>query len=80
MFIQPRDVQALFEIGDHLGAMASEMRTLEFIEEFVRRGPKYYSYEIVHTATGERKTVCEFRGIALNYNASQLVNLRLLKT
>ena len=55
------------------------MRPFEFIEKYVSGGPKNYAYKIVNTTTGERKTVCKVRGITLNYNASQLVNLDVIK-
>jgi len=57
MFVQPRDEPALFEIGDSLGAMTSELKPSKFIEEYVSGGPKYYAYKIVDSATGETKTV-----------------------
>jgi len=63
-------VVALVETGDNLGAMTSELRPSEFIEEFVSGGPKHYAYKTVHAATGERKTVCKIRGITLNYSTS----------
>ena len=37
-------------------------------------GPKNYAYKVVDSVTGERKQVCKFRGITLNYNASRIVN------
>jgi len=73
------DEPALLETGDNLGAMTSELKPFEFIEEFASGGPKYYAYKIVDTTTGERKTVCKVRGITLNYNASQLVNFDVIK-
>ena len=79
LFVQPIDEPALVETGDNLGAMTSELRPFEFIEEFVSGGPKNYAYKIVDTTTGERKTVCKVRGITLNYNASQLVNFDVIK-
>jgi len=79
MFVQPRDEPALVETGDNLGAMTSELKPSQFIEEYVSGGPKNYAYKIVDSATGERKTVCKVRGITLNYNASQLVNFEVIK-
>jgi len=73
--VQHRDGPALVEIGDNLEAITSELRPSEFIEEFVSGGPKNYAYKIVHTAKGERKTVCKIRGITLKYKTSKLVNL-----
>ena len=40
LFVQPRDEQALVETGDNLGAMTSELKPSEFIDEFVSGGPK----------------------------------------
>jgi len=79
LFVKPRDEPALVETGDNLGAMTSEMRPFEFIEEYVSGGPINFAYKIVNTTRGERKTVCKVRGIALNYNASQLINFDVIK-
>jgi len=57
VYVQPRNGPALVETGDNLGAMTSELKPFEFIEEFVSGGPKIYAYKTVHTAKGERKTV-----------------------
>jgi len=57
--------------------MTSELKPSQFIEEYVRSGPKNYAYKIVDSATGERNTVCKVRGITLNYKASQLVNFEV---
>jgi len=70
MFVKPRDEPALVETGDNLGAMTSELKPSQFIEEYVSGGPKNYAYKIFDSATGERKTVCKVGGITLNYNAS----------
>ena len=40
IFVQPTDESALVETGDSLGAMTSELKPSEFIEEFVSGGPK----------------------------------------
>ena len=77
MFDHPRDEPV--EIGENLGAMTSQLRPSEFIEEFISAGPKNYAYKIVDSVTGERKTVCKVRGLTLNYNASQLVNFEFIK-
>jgi hypothetical protein len=59
--------------------MTSELKPSEYIEEFVSGGPKNYAYKIVNSATNQRKTVCEVRGITLNYNASHLVNFDAIR-
>jgi len=40
LFVKPRDEPALVGTGDNLGGMSSELRLFEFIEEYVRGGPK----------------------------------------
>ena len=59
--------------------MTSELKPWEFICEFVSGGPKNYAYKSINSVTGEEKTVCEVRGITLNYSASQLVNFESIK-
>jgi cobalamin biosynthesis protein CbiD len=70
---------ALVETGDNLGAMTSELKPSEYIEELVSGGPKNYAYKIVNSATNQRKTVCTVRGITLNYNASHLANFDVIR-
>jgi len=75
IYVQPRDEPALFERGDKLGDMTSELRPSEFMSEFVSGGHKNYAYRVMTGGTGEEeKTVCKVRGVTLNYNASKLVN------
>jgi hypothetical protein len=78
IYIQPKDEPSLIETGDKLGDMTSELRLSESISEFVSGGPKNYAYKIVTEGKGE-KTVCKFRGITLNYNASKLVNFERIR-
>jgi len=59
--------------------MTPELRTKEYISEFVSGGPKNYAYRTVDTATGRTDTVCKVRGITLNYSASQLVNFKVIR-
>ena len=47
--------------------------------EVVCAGPKNYAYKTYTSASDESKTVCEVRGIRLNYKASQLVNFEKIK-
>ena len=61
MSVQPKDEPTLVEIGDNFGAMTSELKPSQFIEEYVSGGPKNYAYKIVDSATGERKTVCKVK-------------------
>jgi hypothetical protein len=55
--------------GDKLGDMTNELRSDEYIEEFLSGGPKKYAYK-----TSKNKTVCKVCGITLNYVTAQLVN------
>ena len=61
--------------------MTSELNPYEIISEFVSAGPKNYAYSILDTrnTVNPLKTVFKIRGITLNYNASQLVNLDVIK-
>ena len=79
LFVQPSAESQLVETGDNLGAMTSELKPAEYIEEFVSGGLKNYAYKVVDTSTGERKHVCKVRGITLNYNALHLVNFDVIR-
>jgi len=82
IFIQPREGLQLVESGDNLGDMTSELNPHEMISQFVSGGPKNYAYTIMDTRNAVsqmKKTVCNVRGITLNYNASQLVNFDVIK-
>ena len=59
--------------------MASELRSKEYVFEFVSGGPKNYAYTVIDTLTVRAATVCKVRGITLNYNAKQLVNFDVIK-
>ena len=61
------------------GDMISELKAKDWILEFVSGGPKNYAYKVCNSLTREMKTVCKVRGITLNYNASQLLNLDTIK-
>jgi hypothetical protein len=45
IYIQPRNEPALVETGYRLGALTSEFKPNEFIEEFVSAGPENYAYK-----------------------------------
>jgi len=79
IYIQPRDEPGLRDTGDKLGDMTSELRTTEYISEFLSGGPKNYVYRIIDTGTGGATTVCKVRGITLNYSAKQLVNFNVIR-
>jgi hypothetical protein len=79
IFIEPYDQPALIETGDCLGAMTSELKPGLHIDEFVSAGPKNYAYRPANPTTGERETVCNVRGIPLNYSASKLVNFDVIR-
>ena len=55
VYVQPREGPALDETGDNLGAMTSELKPTEFMEEFVSGGPKNYAYKTVHAATWSKR-------------------------
>jgi len=59
--------------------MTSELRTSDYISEFVSGGPKNYAYRVIDTGIGGATTVCKVRGITLNYSAKQLVNFNLIR-
>ena len=59
--------------------MTSELRTTEYIFEFVSGLPKNYAYRVIDTRTGGATTVSKVRGITLNYSAKQLVNFNVIR-
>ena len=67
IYILSRDEPGLIETEDVLGNMTSELRTTEYISEFVSGGPKNYAYKVIDTVTVRATTVCKVRGITLNY-------------
>jgi hypothetical protein len=79
IYVQPTDKPPLVETGEKLGEVTSELKHNEIICGVVCGGPKNYAYGMVNTMTAEFKTFCTFRGITLNYHASQLVNFAKMK-
>ena len=77
IFVQKTYESPLIEC-DALGYMTSELKANEYISEYVSGGPKNYGNKLCNSVTGETKTVCKVRGITLNYNALQLVNLETI--
>ena len=59
--------------------MTSEIRSTEYVSEFESGGPKNYAYKKVDTVTARTDTICNVRGINLNYSAKQLVNFDVFK-
>jgi len=51
LYVQPSNESALVETGDNLGAMTSELKRSQFIEEYVDGGPNNYAYKIFDSAT-----------------------------
>jgi len=78
IFIQPSGEPWPIAKGDKLGDMQSELKPSEFLVGFASGVPKNYAYSLISNE-GE-KTVCKFRGITLNYQASKLVNFEVIKT
>jgi len=74
IFVQKAKELPLIECCDVLGDMSSKLKEKQYISEFVSGGPKNSANEICNSVKGEVKTVCNVRGITLNYQASQLVN------
>ena len=66
VYIQPKDEPTLVETGESGGY---DVRTNQAITS-----RNSLAGDRKTTSTGSRKTVCEVRGITLNYSASQLVN------
>ena len=56
IYIQPKDEPNLIETGDKLGDMTSELRSTEYVSEFVSGGPKNYAYKVIDTVTGWANT------------------------
>jgi hypothetical protein len=82
IFIQPRDGLQLVETGYNLGDMTSQLKPHEMITVFVSCEPKNCAYTVIDTRNAVsqmKKTVFKVRGITLNYNASQFVNLDVIK-
>jgi hypothetical protein len=78
IFVQKENEPPLIQCGDNLGDMQSELKRGEYIEEFVCSGPKNYAYRVVSDRDAV-KTVCEVRGITLNYDDSKLVNFDVIR-
>ena len=79
IYIQPKAPPQLIETGDNFGDMTSELRPSDSISEFTCAGPKNYAYRVADTVTAASPTVCNVRGIPLNYSASKLVNFRVIR-
>jgi len=79
IYIQTKDEPNLIETADKLGDMTSELRTTEYIFEFVSGGPKNYAYKVIDTATDRATTVCKVRGITLIYSVKQIVNFDVIR-
>jgi len=61
IYIQAKDEPNLIETGDKLGDMTSELRSTEYVSEFVSGGTKNYAYTVIDTVTGRAATVCKVR-------------------
>ena len=57
--------------------MTNELGEGEYIEEFVSGGPKNYAFKVRNRDV--TRTVCNVRGITLNYTAMQLVNFNVIR-
>jgi hypothetical protein len=80
IYVKKESEPPLIETGDHLDDMTNELKTAEFIEEFVSGGPKNYAYRVCkRDASQMPKTVCKVCGITLNYTPSQLFNFIVIR-
>ena len=79
IYIHPKDEPNLIETGDTMGDMTSELRTTEYVSEFVSGMPKNYAYKVIDTVTVRAVTVCKVRVITLDYSAKQLLNFDVIK-
>jgi len=81
IFIQSKYKSELIQTGVNLGDITSELKPHKYISEFVSGGPKNYAYQLmgIKNASNQPKTVCKFRGITINYNASQVVNFDVIR-
>ena len=79
IFVQKDCEPPLVECDDALGVMISELKDNEYISEFVSGGPKT-AYKVCNSVTEEEKTVCNVRGITINYEASQLMDFNAIKS
>jgi len=59
--------------------MTSELRTTDYISEFVSGGAKNHAYKVIDNVTVRATTVCKVRGITPNYSAKQLVNFDVIR-
>ena len=80
IYIQ-NDEPPLIESGDKLSSITNELQPGEFIDELVSGGPKNYAYRVGNRTDKTKKpeTVCKVRGITLNYSASQMVNVDVIR-
>jgi hypothetical protein len=62
-YIQEKSEPRLFECGDNLGDITNELKSGEYVDEFVGGGPKNYAYRICNRDVSRNpKTVCKVRG------------------
>ena len=61
-------------LGDYLGGFTSELKSGDYITEFVCAGPKNYGYR---TASG--KTECKVKGFRLNTEACAKLNYQIMR-
>jgi len=58
MYVQPTEEPALVETGHNLGAMSSEIKPSEFMEEFVSAGPKTIpTRQFIRRQASEKRSV-----------------------
>ena len=57
VYVQPSGEPGPVETGDCLGAITSELKSGQYICEFVSTGPKHYAYKTFNTVIGEQTSV-----------------------
>ena len=66
--------QANPDLGHYLGDFTSELKSDDYIEEFVSGGPKNYGY-----TTKNGKVECKVRGFRLNWEGKNQLNYDVMK-
>jgi hypothetical protein len=78
-YVQPEEEPRIVETWVCLGPMTSELKSDQYIKEFISGSLKKYAYEFFDRAKGvRRKMVFKVRGIMLNCAVSQFVNFDLI--
>jgi len=74
IYIQHKGEPNLIESRNKLGDKTSELRSLDYVYEFVSG-----AYMVIDTVTVLAATVCKVRGITLYYSAKQFVKFEVTR-